>query len=300
MSPRRCVIFPKKHRLPNYLRHIVSICFLFTMVSEAYAACVFTLAGSTGAISFNNVDPSTAPGPILGSVTTQVYFTCDYGAAFTVTATPGSGWTLTSGANSMAYTLGFIASGTGQGLLSPIALLTDNSSITKASYENTPAGAYTNNQSVTLTINCPTCLLYLIPIQATIPAGNVSGSVINTCAVTQSAGTLTFDIDPSVTGTTIGSIAQELKIKCTKNDNIAITSSSGYGGASPKMYCSSSSSCGSYQIPYTFIRSSGGTGLGFGIGNDIALGIGGSVSSSDYANAPAGSYDDLETITISY
>jgi hypothetical protein len=285
---------------PKHLKYIISIYCLFIMAGiagVADAGCSFT-TGSTGAIFFNNIDPSTTPGPVVGSVTTQINFTCDKNKSFTVTANPASGWTLSSGANSMPYTLGFTASGTFDNASTPIALLTaTGTNIIKASYENAPAGSYTNNQ-VTFTINCPTCGNPKT-ITATIPAGNVSGTVTNTCAVTQSAGTLTFNIDPSIAGTTTGTIAQDLKIKCTKSASIAISTSSSCGGASPKL-SSSYPACGGYQIPYTFSRSSGVIGLGFGAGTDLALGIGGSVNSVDYADAPVGNYGDLETVTITY
>jgi hypothetical protein len=198
----------------------------------------------------------------------------------------------------MPYTLGFIASGLGQGNATPIALLTNTSQIIMSNYQNAAGGAYTNSQAVTLTINCPTCTAPRT-ITATIPLGNVSGTVINTCAVTQAAGTLTFTMDPSVSGTTTAVISPDLKIKCTKNDPISITSSSTCGGASPKMGLGG---CGGFLIPYTFTTnpSPGTTGLGFGAGTDITLGIGGSASSVNYANAPVGSYSDIETVTITY
>ena len=96
-----------------------------------------------------------------------------------------------------------------------------------------------------------------------------------------------------------------MQIKCTKNDSVNISASSQSGGASPLMNCVTSASCGTSQIPYTFkIMNSSAwpvsmTGGGFG-GTGTALQISGSVSSSDYANAPIGTYSDIETITINY
>ncbi len=281
------------------IRHLIPLWFLFTIVctvNTAHAACAF-VGGSTGRIAFNNINPS-LPGPILGTVTTQVNFHCNNGRAFTVTAAPASGWNLTSGANSMPYTLGFVASGTGLGGGTLIPLLTNTSQIIMSNYQNAAGGGYTNSQAVTLTISCPTC--GGAPIVATIPLGNVTGTIINTCVKQlPSPGTLTFTMDPSVSGTTTATISPDLKIKCTKNYSaIFITSSSLCGVASPKMGLGG---CGGYLIPYLFpIGNPNPTGNGFGPGTDISLGIGGSASSVNYANAPLGAYSDIETVTINY
>ncbi len=205
---------------------------------------------------------------------------------------------MTSGLNSILYTPGFVASGVGRGNATSIPLLTNTTQILMSNYQNAAAGAYANSQAITLTINCPLCGAPNT-IVATIPVGNVTGAVINTCAVTQPAGTLTFDIDPSIPGTSVAALSQDLKIKCTKNDPVAVTATSKCGGATP-LLDSLYPGCGGFQIPYTFNRVSNATGAGFGAGTEISLGISGSINSINYANAPAGTFNDLETVTITY
>jgi len=265
----------------------------FYSITIGTGNCTFT--GTTiGGISFSAIDPSTSPGPILGTVTQQILFTCKAGMAYTVTANPASGWTMASGGNTIPYTPGFIASGTGLGA-TPISLLTTNSQILQANYANAPAGSYANSQAVTLTISW-------VPggggaVSATIPAGGVSGSVITTCSVLQAAGALTFAIDPSSIGTTSAVISPDMQIKCTKNAGVAITSWSACGGAAPVLD-SAYPACGGTKIPYTFNFMKNVTGQGFGTG--ISLNIGGSTTSANYENAAVGNYGDLQTLTITY
>jgi hypothetical protein len=253
-------------------------------------ACAFT-GSIAGGISFNTIDPSTAPGPILGTVIQQMPFTCTAGTAFTTAANPASGWTIVSGANTVPYALGFLASGTGLGA-TPINLLTANSQIIQADYANAAAGLYSNAQQISLTVSWAGG-----SIVASIPAGGVSGAVINTCAVSQTAGTLTFAIDPSITGIASATISPDMQIKCTKNDNVVITASSKCGGATPRLD-SAYPACGGNTIPYTFNFTSSLPGQGFGFA--LPLNLGGSVSSANYQNAPVGNYGDLQTLTISY
>jgi hypothetical protein len=255
--------------------------------------CTFTGA-TTGGISFSTIDPSTSPGPILGTVTQQILFTCKAGMAYTVTANPASGWTLASGGNLIPYTPGFVASGAGLGA-TPIALLTTNSQILQANYANAPAGLYVNSQPVTLTVGWT--VAGGGAISATIPAGGVSGSVITTCSVLQAAGALTFGIDPSVAGVTSATISPDMQIKCTKNAGVAITAWSACGGAAPVLD-SAYPACGGTKIPYTFNFLNSVTGQGFGTG--ISLNIGGSTTSANYENAAVGNYGDLQTLTITY
>jgi hypothetical protein len=251
--------------------------------------CSF-VSTNTGGISFNIVDPSVSPGPILGTVTQQISFVCKLGLAYTVTANPASGWTM----GTIPYTLGFIAGGTGLGA-TPIDLLTTNSQIIQTDYANVTAGLYSSSQLITLTISWAAAGGG--SIVATIPAGSISGTVINTCAVSQSPGILTFNMDPSIAGTTNAMISPDMQIKCTNSDTVAITASSKCGGAAPKLD-SAYPACGGNQIPYTFNFLTNVTGLGFGMG--IPLNIGGSANSSDYENAPVGNYGDVQTLTITY
>jgi hypothetical protein len=266
---------------------------LATSIKITSGVCSF-VGSFAGGITFNSIDPSLSPGPLLGTVTQQIPFTCNAGAAYTVTANPASGWTMVSGANTIPYTLGLAASGTGLGA-TPIDLLTTTSRIIQADYANAPAGLYANSQPITLTVSWVAAGGG--SIVASIPAGSVNGTVITTCAVSQTPGTLTFAIDPSVSGMTSATITPDMLIKCTNGDSVVITASSTCGGAAPQLD-SAYPACGGAQIPYTFTFVSSATGLGFGTA--IPLNIGGSANSANYQNAPVGNYGDLQTLTITY
>ncbi len=279
-------------------------------VSKTYSITISagncTFVGSNiGSISFSNIDPSTTPGPILGTVTQQINFTCKSGMAYTVTASPASGWAMVSGGNSMAYTLGFTASGAGLGA-APIPLLTTTSQILQTDYANAAGGYYANSQPITLTVSWT--LGGGGSIDATLPAGIVSGTVINNCLVTTAPGIMTFSIDPSISGTTSATISPDMQINCTKGDAVTISASSQNGGAAPAIKCTTPATCGTSQIPYTFkvlnsnawpVAVPPASITGFG-GAGVSLGLSGSVNSVDYANAPVGSYADVETLTINY
>jgi hypothetical protein len=258
-------------------------------ITVAPGNCTF-VGSNTGSISFNIIDPSTTPGPILGTITQQIQITCKSGLAFTVAANPASGWTMDSGANSIAYTPGFIASGTGL-CATPIDLLTTSSQILQADYMNAVGGAYANTQAVNLTVSWTTAGGG--SIIASLPAGGVSGTVINTCAVFQAPGTLTFNIDPSVSGVTTATISPDMQLMCTRNSSVAVTASSACGGMD-----SAYPACGGSKIPYAFNYLTSITGQGFGTA--VPLNISGSATSANYENAPVGAYGDLQTLTITY
>lgn len=254
-----------------------------------------SFAGSNvGGISFNNIDPS-SPGPVLGTITQQIFFVCKNNFVYTVTANPASGWTIDFGANAIPYTLGFNTGGVGTG--APVALLTIPPQITQPNYVNAPGGLYANSQAITFTISWTQAGGG--SIIATLPVGSVSGTVMNTCVVSQSAGTLTFNIDPSVAGSTSATISPDMQIKCTKNAGVTITASSACGGAAPRLAGGYPPVCGASTIPYSFNFLGSVTGQGFG-GAGISLGLGGSATSANYANAPVGNYGDQQTLTITY
>ncbi len=259
--------------------------------------CSFTVT-DVGAVFFNNIDPS-LPGPVLGTITQQIYFVCRNNMTYTVTANPASGWTINQGANSMPYTFSFNTGGVGGGPSVPIPLLTTSPApqITQPNYVNAPGGLYVNNQAVTFTISWAQAGGGTII--ATLPAGSVGGTVMNVCVVSQSAGTLTFNIDPSVAGSTSATITPDMQIQCTKNAGVTITASSACGGAAPRLAGGYPPVCGANTIPYTFNFLGSVTGQGFG-GAGVSLGLGGSATSANYANAPVGNYGDQQTLTITY
>ncbi|HTP04109.1 MAG TPA: hypothetical protein VMM54_03000 [Nitrospirota bacterium] len=277
--------------------YIISFCLLFAIAfaaNEAHARCAF-VGGSTGVISFGIIDPSTSPGPVLGTVTTQVNFTCNNNRAFTVTATPASGWTLT-GPGSMAYTPGFIASGTGHGNGTPIALLTNTSQILQSNYQDAPTGSYHNSSAVTLTINCPLCTAPKT-ITATIPATTgVTASIANTCS-SAASGSMSFNIDPSGLGTlTPNTTANGTSpsVKCTKNTGHAVACSSANGN---KLTIGNDGVTD--PIAYTITSCPASvTGSGFSTAASIPVGI--SILQTAYQNAKAGAHSDTITVTVTY
>ncbi|MGV8056524.1 MAG: putative Ig domain-containing protein [Smithellaceae bacterium] len=253
--------------------------------------CLF--AGvSNGIISFGSIDPSST-GSIYANVNQQVSFTCASGTAYTITANPASGWTLVSGSNTIPYTLGLAPNGTSSGTAVNLFVAppsTSASSITPANFQNVPAGSYSNTSAVSVTISYGTGSL-----TASLASGSATGTVTSTCTIVQTPGTLSFNINPSVTGTTNGTISPDLQIKCTKNITFSVSAASACGGLSQTY----PPTCGGYIIPYTFSYSPGFTsGQGFGV--PIPMNIGGSVSSTNYENAPPVSYGDLRTFTITY
>jgi large repetitive protein len=255
------------------------------------AGCAFVGGVNNGVISFGSINPSSTS-TLYGTVTQQVSFTCLSGTAYTIAVNPSSGWAMVSGSNSIPYTLGTVSGATYSGaavnLFVPSG--TGASSITPANYQNAPAGTYSNTSAVSIAVGYGTGTL-----TASVLAGGVSGTVTSTCAVSQSPGTLTFSINPSVSGTVSGTIPRDMQIKCTKNNTFSISAASSCGGLS-KTY---PPTCGGAIIPYTFSYSPGYTsGQGFGIA--IPMNIGGSVSSANYQDAPVGSYGDLQTLTITY
>lgn len=269
----------------------------FTMTIKPACALVGT---STGSISFNSLDPSTTPGPLTNNaVTQQVIFQCDASLTYSIGTNPVNP-SLLSGSNSIPVTLGLAASGLNATNATTISLLTSASSIIKPNYQNAVAGAY-NSGNIVITISWGGT--YPGSIIASVTAG---GTVIDTCAIAQYAGTLTFTIDPSVAGTMNAINSPDMGIRCTnQNASVMISASSQNGGVAPNLKCVSTS-CGTTLIPYTFkilnssvwpVNAPSGTGFG---GAGTPLGISGSVNSADYQNAPVGNYQDVVTITLNY
>ena len=286
--------------------YIISLCLLVALVCApkgAHAGCAFSPAGaSSGIIAFGAIDPSTSPGPVLGTVNTNITFTCDSGRTFNVTANPASGWTLTRTGGSMPYTLGFVTTGAGKGTSPPttnrISLLTNTSQILLPNYQDAPSGAYNNgSQSVTFTINCPTCTAPTT-ITATIPATTgVTASIGNTCG-TAVSGSMTFNIDPSTTpgpitaNTTANGTSPSAK--CTKNAVHAVSCSSAHTNR-----LTIGNDGVTDPIAYTITGCPANlTGSGFSTATPIPFGI--SILQAAYQNAQAGPHSDTITVTVTY
>ena len=175
--------------------------------TSATCACTLKIAGcsfvggiSNGIISFGNIDPSSTS-TIYGNVNQQVSFTCLLGTAYTITVTPSSGWTLTSGSNTISYTLGVASSGTYSGtavnlLIAPPS--TSSSSITPANFQNAPAGTYTSTSAVSISVAYGTGSL-------TLPGGILPG-----CHHRHDFGGVNRKLEPWSRGT--------LWVQCRGND----------------------------------------------------------------------------------
>ena len=122
------------------------------------------------------------------------------------------------------------------------------------------------------------------------PTVNVAGTVTGKCDIVTAVGEMGFTIDPSAAGPFTANVTASPAIKCTKSYpyTVACTSANAFNLVN-----------GSDSIPYTFTCPAGGNGAGYGSGNNIPMAIGGSVSTG-FADAPAGSYSDVVTITVNY
>ena len=137
------------------------------------------------------------------------------------------------------------------------------------------------------------------------PTVAVTGTVSGLCKV-NAAGVMSFTIsDPSVAGPIAATVSTDASIYCTKNSPYTVTALSTNAGGSAAA-CSTGitgtlkDSSGD-TMSYTFTCGANSTGSGFGSGNFKSLGIGGSIASAAYINAPvSSSYADTITITISY
>ncbi len=256
-------------------------------------SCSF-VSGNSGAISFPALDLSTA-GPVFGTVTTQVQFTCTVNKPYTVSLAPASGWTLQSGSNSMAYTLGVTPSATYAGaavdLLIPSGAAA--SEIVQANYQNAPAGIYSNGSAITITVdwNGPPG-----PISATLPINSVRVTVNDSCTSAVN-GSMSFNIDPSGSGTlTPDTISNGTSpsVKCTKNAVHAVACSSSHANM-----LTIGNDGVTDPIAYTITGCPASvTGSGFSTASPIPIGI--SILKAAYQNAQAGTHSDTITVTVTY
>lgn len=142
------------------------------------------------------------------------------------------------------------------------------------------------------------------------PQVPVTASVTAHCKA-GTTGSMHFDIDPSLAGPIAAAPVTDATVFCSKNAPFSVTADS-LNKALPAASCSGAGITGQLKsgtdtMDYTFICSvaasgtNAGTGNGFGAGNDIALGISGSISAAAYQNAPIGAgYTDTITLTITY
>jgi hypothetical protein len=280
------------------IRYILPMSFLVVMgaVDVSYGAsmsCSF-VSGNSGAISFPALDLSTA-GPVYGTVITQVQFICTKNSAYTIMAVPSSGWTLQSGSNSIAYTLGVTSSATYAGaavdMLVPSGATA--SQIMQANYQDAPAGTYSNGSAITITLdwNGPPG-----PISAMLPINSVRVTVNDACTSAVS-GMMSFSIDPSGSGTlTPNTTANGTSpsVKCTRNAVHAVACSSAHANT-----LTIGNDGSTDPIAYTITGCPTSiTGSGFSTATPIPIGI--SILNAAYQNAKEGSHSDTITVTVTY
>lgn|SRR5574341_59410 len=257
-------------------------------------SCSFVGGISNGAISFGAIDP-TAAGTVYGTVTTQVQFTCTKNNPITVTTAPASGWQLSSGPGTIAYTLGVnnIASGPTAPTDVFIPSGAGASNITQAQYINAPAGAYSNSSAINVTIS------WTAPvgsITATLPIGSVGGTVTNACSVTGSPA-LDFGagLDASIIGPYPATVTLPV-IKCTMSDSVTITEDYGVNRLGMQHRLRS----GANYVNYNFGFSTPLSGLGGATDIGGSLAMNASIPVGGLDNAPAGTYTDTITLTLTY
>ncbi len=126
---------------------------------------------------------------------------------------------------------------------------------------------------------------------------SLAASVLATCAVTQATGqalvfaNTTGGIDPTL-GTS-ATATTTITYKCTKGQapSFAVTGAHDSGGNHQLVN-------GTNAIAYTVSTTSGGAGTGFGTGADRTLTLDGTITSTQYGAAPAATYSDTLTVSI--
>jgi len=192
---------------------------------------------------------------------------------------------MTSGSNTIAYTLGVASSGT-YGTTAVDVFPSSSTNVIQGQYVNAPAGIYSNT-AISVTISWAGGSI--------VASGSVSGTVLNACLVTGSA-TLSFGtLDAATNAGGATATGTPLSIMCTMGDVITVTNNGGlnYSGT-PQMIS------GTNYVPYNFSSASSLTGAGgtTNIGGNLALG--GTISAGALDNVPSGTYSDTITLTINY
>jgi spore coat protein U-like protein len=195
---------------------------------------------------------------------------------------------MTSGSNTMTYTLGVASNGT-YGATAVDVFPSSSTNIIQGQYVNAPAGIYSNT-TISVTISWTGG-----SIVASLPSGSVSGTVLKACLVTGNA-TLSFGtLDAATNAGGATATVTPSSIMCTMGDAITVTNNGGlnYSGT-PQMIS------GTNYVPYNFSSASSLTGAGgtTNIGGNLALG--GTINAGVLDNIPAGTYTDTITLTINY
>ena len=262
------------------------------LANAVQMSCSF-VGGSSGAISFiNNIDP-TLSAVHNGTVNPPlVQFTCTKNNPYTITLSSPNPQTLTSGVNTLQYTLGVAPSATYAG--TAIDLFTPSAStITLAQYQNAIKGSYSNSSASNITIS------WIAPagsIVATLPINSVTAGIENVCSVTGSpAVNFGAALDASITGPYLATAIQPA-IYCTMGDGVTVIEDYGVNKLGTQHRLKSGANYINYNFGFTTPLA--GLGGATDIGNSLALS--GSIPAGALDNAPAGTYTDTVTLTISY
>jgi spore coat protein U-like protein len=123
----------------------------------------------------------------------------------------------------------------------------------------------------------------------------VSASITGACTVA-SAGSIAYGALDPLTGGAVSAVVTQPVVKCTNGLSVAITDDLGLHevGSQAKM-----SDGGTGTINYAFGHAPNATGLGSASNLPIAL-TGTALATADYASAPAGTYADTITLTLTF
>lgn len=126
---------------------------------------------------------------------------------------------------------------------------------------------------------------------------SVAASVTAKCAFTQAAGqqlnfaNTTGGIDPTL-GTNATALTT-ITYKCTTGQSPTFTLAGAHDTTGTHHVVN-----GANSIVYTTTFVSGGAGSGFATGTDKTLTLNGTITSTQYSGAPAGTYIDTLTVTV--
>lgn len=126
---------------------------------------------------------------------------------------------------------------------------------------------------------------------------NVSASVAAACKVTQT-GIVQFTLDPTATASgATPSSTTALKYWCTNGSTVTVGSATGANDSGAQKRMSDGKATPTY-INYTFSTGTPTATTGGGPTSPITLSVSGSVADADFSTAPAGTYQDTVSVTI--
>ena len=137
---------------------------------------------------------------------------------------------------------------------------------------------------------------------------NVSATVAGVCIVSgaNASSTLAFGTIDGTPGNTYNAVWSSAtgNFRCTSGTTYTITSNDGLwetsaGGANNRMKLSTAADCSTASNCIRYTMTNRTTGVGAGLGTDISFNVTGQTTAADLVTAPAGSYSDTVTLTVS-